>query len=365
MGDLHDALRADLTAIRNRLDTVAGYRVLNPVQREAVLAVQRRADLALARLAAPPVTPPPPDPPPVEPPPPPVEPSPTNPYPTHPVHRPIPADARQLEGITLRPGIHLDAGYESPMVYPAWTGVTWTVVLPGHEAQVLAPADIRAGAGSDHALVILDMEAGVEYRMWRANVDAAARRITCQNGNVIRLGTHEVLAGGDVTGSGMSYTVGMAYLDELAAGVISHALRISASYIGGRFVPPATKTDQTGAAPPEAPMGARVYLPADVDLAPILAAIDAALAHPAHRRIGRALATAIQSHGMILSDGGGFANTVYVQGAPLPALEAAMGPATGSYDGYPTWNAVGRAVSAALPWDRMRVTDDPRLAEWA
>lgn len=47
-----DALVGDLTAIRNRLETVTGYRRLTVSQREAVEDVRTRAQIALDRIAA-------------------------------------------------------------------------------------------------------------------------------------------------------------------------------------------------------------------------------------------------------------------------------------------------------------------------
>lgn len=368
MSDLHGIihlLRGDFTAVRNRLYTASEWRNLTDGQREAIESARRRSALGLSRLDA--ITPPAPDPPPITPPPPdpppppvPVRPTLERPYPEHPVHRPIPDDARDWSGagaVAITPGLHFDFGYDSPGVWPVGIGVEYTLVIVGREVRVIAPETIRVGAGSDRPLVLIDVRGGLEYRLWRAEI--IGRRVTCENGNILELGTGRKLHGGNVTGSGLSYTKGLLRPYGVRDG-IDHALRISASYIGAPHVLPALHSDQRGEAPPKVPMGARLYLPRSVDLGPILERIRARLPNPLHQRLAVEVARALQRYGATYSDGGGFPHTVYCEGASADWVPL-IGEPTGTYDGHPTYNAIGRAINAELPWALMRITDDPRL----
>lgn len=301
--------------------------------------------------------------------------------PSHPVYQPIPDDcplASYSDAVVrnLIDGGHdtfnFDTSGETPPIYVGTASdPAWTLEIEGADFLIHAPADITAGTGADYPLIVLDESSDaygghpVEYRMWQATIDASALRVTCNGGGVgvyandgrvhgfgdggRALGQAEIY--GQNTGSGNSYTVGMIRPIDIEEGRIPHAIRVAASYIGGSFIWPATKTDQSGDVPPEAPMGARIFLDHAVDLEPIFAGLESRLDDPQNARAARIFVTALQEYGLILLDGTGSGNNVYFEHEDTADWAPWMGPP----NGYGTYNDIARAVAAEIPWDRLRV----------
>src|SRR5204863_330456 len=102
--------------------------------------------------------------------------------------------------------------------------------------------------------------------------------------------------------AGLAIFPGLARYDEVARGVIDHALRFTASRTRRAYVYPARHYASSSDDPSLPPMGLRVRLKASVDIS----------SFPKQTRI---VLQALKTYGMILADNG---SSWYVSGAPSP-----------------------------------------------
>jgi hypothetical protein len=102
--------------------------------------------------------------------------------------------------------------------------------------------------------------------------------------------------------AGLPIFPGLARYDEVARGVIDHALRFTASRTRRQYVYPARHFASSSDDPALPPMGLRVRLKANVDLA----------SFPKQARV---VLQALKTYGMILADNG---SNWYISGAPSP-----------------------------------------------
>ncbi len=102
--------------------------------------------------------------------------------------------------------------------------------------------------------------------------------------------------------AGLPIFPGLARYDEVARGVIDHALRFTASRTRRAYVYPARHYASSSDDPSLPPMGLRVRLKADVDIS-------------GFPRQSRVVLQALKTYGMILADNG---SSWYVSGAPSP-----------------------------------------------
>jgi hypothetical protein len=103
--------------------------------------------------------------------------------------------------------------------------------------------------------------------------------------------------------AGLPIFPGLARYDEVARGVIDHALRFTASRTRRQYVYPARHYASSSDDPSLPPMGLRVRLKAGVDIA----------GYPKQARV---VLQALKTYGMILADNG---SNWYVSGAPSPS----------------------------------------------
>jgi hypothetical protein len=103
--------------------------------------------------------------------------------------------------------------------------------------------------------------------------------------------------------AGLPIFPGLARYDEVARGVIDHALRFTASRTRRQYVYPARHYASSSDDPSLPPMGLRVRLKASVDIA----------GYPKQARV---VLQALKTYGMILADNG---SNWYVSGAPSPS----------------------------------------------
>ena len=103
--------------------------------------------------------------------------------------------------------------------------------------------------------------------------------------------------------AGLPIFPGLARYDEVARGVIDHALRFTASRTRRQYVYPARHYASSSDDPSLPPMGLRVRLKANVDIA----------GYPKQARV---VLQALKTYGMILADNG---SNWYVSGAPSPS----------------------------------------------
>jgi hypothetical protein len=102
--------------------------------------------------------------------------------------------------------------------------------------------------------------------------------------------------------AGLPILPGLVRYDEVAAGRIDHALRVTFARTQRGYILPATHFASSSTDPDLPPMGLRLRLRADYDLSGITGQ-------------ARVIAEALQRYGLIVADNG---SNWYVQGAPDP-----------------------------------------------
>jgi hypothetical protein len=120
--------------------------------------------------------------------------------------------------------------------------------------------DITIEGGSDRHAIMIDRDTCTLYELFDANWNDGAP--TAGSGAVWALGSNALRPGGwtSADAAGLSILAGLVRLDEVQAGVVDHAIRVTASRTDRRYVWPARH--QAGAADNRAlpPMGARFRL---------------------------------------------------------------------------------------------------------
>jgi len=159
----------------------------------------------------------------------------------------------------------------------------------------------RASTGDRHAL-LLDRDACRLYELY------ALRRVPggwhAGSGAVWNLRSNALRPAGwtSADAAGLPILPGLARYDEVARGVIDHALRFTASRTRRAYVYPARHYASSSDDPSLPPMGLRVRLKASVDIS-------------GFPRQARVVLQALKTYGMILADNG---SSWYVSGAPDP-----------------------------------------------
>ncbi len=163
------------------------------------------------------------------------------------------------------------------------------------------PANPKIEGGSDRHLLVVDKSACKLYELF-----AASRTSTgawkAGSGAIWSLTSNALRPKGwtSADAAGLPILPGLARYDEVAAGLINHALRFTAPLTRSSYIYPARHqaSDDPSAALP--PMGLRLRLKGSVDIS----------------RFGpqsRVILTALQQYGMLLADNG---SPLYVTGAP-------------------------------------------------
>ena len=159
----------------------------------------------------------------------------------------------------------------------------------------------RAADGDRHAL-LLDKDACKLYELYALTPRAGGWH--AGSGAVWNLRSNALRPAGwtSADAAGLPILPGLARYDEVAHGVIDHALRFTASRTRRAYVYPARHYASSSDDPSLPPMGLRVRLKASVDIS----------GFPRQTRI---VLQALKSYGMILADNG---SNWYVTGAPSP-----------------------------------------------
>jgi hypothetical protein len=164
------------------------------------------------------------------------------------------------------------------------------------------PRDVRIESGSDHHALLLDRDACRLYELYALTRTAGGWR--AGSGAIWNLRSNAVRPAGwtSADAAGLPILPGLARYDEVARGVIDHALRFTAERTRRAYVYPARHyaSDLTDPALP--PMGTRVRLRASFDVS-------------GFPRQARIVLTALKRYGMVLADNG---SSWYVTGAPDP-----------------------------------------------
>jgi hypothetical protein len=232
---------------------------------------------------------------------------------------PVAADsARLVQSIGLGAGVHADFGsglYEGrPIGIPfdvvsrATPRVRVAFDYAGESDRVRYPiprsVHIEGGRASDgdrHAL-LLDRDACKLYELYALYPRGGGWH--AGSGAVWNLRSNALRPAGwtSADAAGLPIFPGLARYDEVARGVIDHALRFTAAHTRRAYVYPARHYASSSDDPSLPPMGLRVRLKADVDIS-------------GFPRQSRVVLQALKTYGMILADNG---SSWYVSGAPSP-----------------------------------------------
>lgn len=163
---------------------------------------------------------------------------------------------------------------------------------------------IEGGAqsnGDRHAL-LLDKDACKLYELFALRHSGSGW--TAGSGAVFDLRSNKLRPAGwtSADAAGLPIFPGLTRYDEVARGVINHALRFTASRTRRQYVYPARHYASSSDDPSLPPMGLRVRLKAGVDISHF-------------PRQARVVLQALKTYGMILADNG---SNWYISGAPNP-----------------------------------------------
>ena len=174
------------------------------------------------------------------------------------------------------------------------------------------PIEGGPNAGGDRHVIVINRDTCVDYELFDARPHSGGRYWTAGSGAIFRLRSDHLRPAGwtSADAAGLPIFPGLARFDEVARGVIDHALRFTAPCTAPRYVYPARHEASTcsGFYPP---MGLRVRLKASVNVS--------ALPYQA-----RVVAEALKHYGLILADNG---SPWYVRRAQF-ALERRSAPST-------------------------------------
>jgi len=220
------------------------------------------------------------------------------------------------------PGVrlHPDFGPAGPGEQPY--GIPYTVV-PGDAAKVAVAfeyadesdpgpypfaADTPVEGGSDRHALMVDRDRCVLYELFAATYDAAGS--TAGSGAVWDLRSNALRPAGwtSADAAGLPILPGLLRRDEVAAGAVDHAIRMTARRTDRSYVWPARHHAGAASDPSLPPMGARFRLKASFDVSRF-------------RPDTQVVLRAMQRHGMILADNG---SDWYFTGTSEPGWDTGM-----------------------------------------
>ena len=162
------------------------------------------------------------------------------------------------------------------------------------------PKHPKIEGGSDRHMLIVDRDKCVLYELFAARKTATGWK--AGSGAIWNMNSNALRPAGwtSADAAGLPILPGLVRYDEVAAGVIRHALRFTAPVTRQQYIYPARHyaSDDTSASLP--PMGLRVRLKASVDISQF-------------GPQAQVLLTALKTYGMILADNG---SPWFVSGAP-------------------------------------------------
>lgn len=164
------------------------------------------------------------------------------------------------------------------------------------------PANVHIESGSDHHAILVDKSACRLYELFALHRTGSGW--AAGSGATWNLRSNHVRPAGwtSADAAGLPIFPGLARYDEVARGVIDHALRFTAERTRRAYVYPARHYASSSDDPSLPPMGLRVRLKASVDIS----------GFPRQTRI---VLQALKTYGMILADNG---SNWYISGAPDP-----------------------------------------------
>jgi hypothetical protein len=161
-----------------------------------------------------------------------------------------------------------------------------------------------ANATGDRHVIVVDRQNCRDYELWRAFPHDGGRWWSAGAGAIFNLRSNRMRPAGwtSADAAGLSMLAGLPRYSEVKSGAIDHALRFSAPCTARRYVYPARHWAYSCGGRWLPPMGARLRLNANVNIAWM----------PYQARV---IAVALKRYGLILADDGG---PWEIQGAPNP-----------------------------------------------
>jgi hypothetical protein len=169
------------------------------------------------------------------------------------------------------------------------------------------PAHPRVEGGwnatGDRHVLLLDQQTCVDYELYDARPVPHATSWTAGSGAVFDLRSNALRPAGwtSADAAGLAILPGLVRPEEVASGVIDHAIRVTVPATADRYIWPARH--EAGVADASLPpMGLRLRLKASVDIA-------------GYPRVDRVILQALKTYGMIVADNG---SPWYLSGVPSP-----------------------------------------------
>lgn len=165
-----------------------------------------------------------------------------------------------------------------------------------------APIEGGATSTGDRHVIVVDADAWKLYELFDAHPVNGGARWTAGSGAVFDLASNAQRPAGwtSADAAGLPIFPGLVRYDEVAAGVIRHALRMTCPRTREGYVAPARHYASSSTDPSLPPMGARFRLKASVDVSSFPPDVQVIL-------------RAMQTYGLFLADNG---SAFYVSGAP-------------------------------------------------
>ena len=205
--------------------------------------------------------------------------------------------AQMIQAIGIAKPLHPDFGPDPygipynvvkgviPTVYPTFTYASESDMGP-----YPIPTNPAIEQGSDRHMLIVDQDTCTLYELFAAQGSGAQWQ--AGSGAIWNLGSNALRPDGwtSADAAGLPILPGLVRYDEVAAGVIPHALRFTAPLTQNMHIYPA-RHDAGYADPTLPPMGLRVRLKASVDISSFPPRVQVIL-------------TALKKYGMLLADNG-------------------------------------------------------------
>lgn len=162
------------------------------------------------------------------------------------------------------------------------------------------PASPKIEYGSDQHLLILDSSVCKLYELFDVSYNGSTWQ--AGSGAIWTLSSNALRPDGwtSADAAGLPILPGLVNYDEVAAGVINHAIRFTASSTNGYIWPARHLTDDDPSSPQVPPMGARFRLKASYNIS----------SFPAELKV---ILQAMKTYGIILADNG---SPWYISGVP-------------------------------------------------
>ncbi len=215
--------------------------------------------------------------------------------------------ATMISAIGLNVGLHPDFDavgdgipYNIVGTSTARSTVTFQYSSESDHVGYPIPSKPKIEGGSDRHLLMIDTNACQLYELFAAT--SSSGHWHAGSGATWDLESNDVRKAGwtSADAAGLPIFPGLARYDQVAAGVIRHALRFTASKSCAGYIYPARHEAGSGSCNVEPPMGLRVRLKASFDISGFSAQT-------------RVVLQALKTYGMILADNG---SPWYISGAP-------------------------------------------------